>query len=265
MKFIKTEITDTINGLRSQLYQELTAPIDAMWEILYIASSQHYLIEENNRTIGYCCINEDKCLTQIFIIKDYLSLMVKVIKELISTDIIKSASLSSNEPVAFNSCLFHSKSVKTNTFCFEHLNQKIEVDTNLNIELVTMDDIPSIKVFLKEQVGMDDTFGYTENLVARKEIFMLKKSDTIVATSECRMSDSQPETADLGIIVNRDFQDKGLATQIMKMQVNRVLAAGRKPICSTTLDNIASRKAIEKSGFYCSNIIFDINFKDEIQ
>ena len=250
MKFTKTDITDTINSLRSQLYQELTAPIDAMWEILYIGSSQHYLIEDDNRTIGYCCINEEKCLTQIFIIKDYLALMEKVIKELISTDIIKSASLSSNEPVAFNSCLFHSKSVKTNTFCFEHLNQKIEVDTNINIELVATDDIPSVKEFLKEQVDMDDTFGYTENLVARKEIFMLKESNIIIATTECRMSDSQPEIADLGIIVNRDFQGKGLATQIMKMQVNRVLEAGRKPICSTTLDNIASRKAIEKSGFY---------------
>ncbi len=265
MKFTKTEITDTINGLRSQLYQELTAPIDAMWEILYIGSSQYYLIDHNNKTIGYCCINQEKCLTQIFLIKVYLSLMEEVIKELISTEIIKSASLSSNEPVAFNACLFHSKSVKTNTLCFEHLNQKIEAGTNFNIELVTIADIPSVKVFLKEQVGMDDNFGYTENLVARKELFLLKESGIIVATSECRMSDSQPQTADLGIIVNRDFQGKGLATQIMKMQVNRVLAAGRKPICSTTVDNITSRRAIEKSGFYCSNIIFDINFKDEIQ
>ena len=47
---------------------------------------------------------------------------------------------------------------------------------------------------------MDDTFGYTENLVARKVIFMVKESDVIIATRECRMSDTQPEIADLGII-----------------------------------------------------------------
>lgn len=265
MKFIKSEFTDTINGFRSQLYQEFTAPIDAMWELLYIGSSQHYLIEDNKTTLGYCCINDDKCLIQIYVIKEYLSLMENVLKELISRELVKSASLSSKESVAFNTCLFLAKSVKTNTFCFEHLNQKVELDANVNLELVISKDIPSIKVFLMEQVGMDDTFGYTENLVARKEIFMLKESDIILATSECRMSDTQPEIADLGIIVNRDFQGKGLATQIMKMQVNNVLAAGRKPICSTTFDNIASRKAIEKSGFYCSNIIFDISFSEEIQ
>lgn len=259
MNFIKTDITDTINNFRSHLYKSLKAPIDAMWEQLYIRSSQHYLIVEND-TLGYCCINEEGYLTQIFLTENHLALMEKVIQELISKGLIKSASLSSNEPVAFNSCLFHSKSVKTNTFCFEHLNKEIEVDSSLRIELVPEKDIPLVKLFLKKQVGMDDTFGYTENLVARKEIFMLKESETIVAISECRMSDSQPEIADLGIIVNRDFQGRGLATQIMKMQVNSVLQRGRKPICSTTLDNIASRKVIGKSGFYCSNIIFDINF-----
>ena len=52
MKFIKTDITKTITELRSQLYQELTAPIDAMWELLYINSAQHYLIKDTNQNMG---------------------------------------------------------------------------------------------------------------------------------------------------------------------------------------------------------------------
>lgn len=262
MNFIKTDNTETINNLRSQLYQKLTAPIDAMWEQLYIGTSQHYLIEKDETTIGYCCINDEGGLLQIFLLEEYNSNMNQVITALIESKLITSASLSSNEPISFNTCLSLSKGIKTNTFCFEHLNIPIDIESKLNVELVTSDDIPSVKAFLKEQVGMDDTFGYTENLVSRKEIFMVKESDVIIATSECRMSDSQPVIADLGIIVNRNFQGKGIATQVMQMQVNRVLKANRKPICSTTLDNIASRKAIEKSGFYCSNIIFDISLSD---
>lgn len=260
MNFIKSDITDTINNLRAKLYQKLTAPIDAMWEQLYVASSQHYLIENNNNTVGYCCINDAACLLQLFLEEAYYSQMDTVIQELIKSKLITTASLSSNEPIGFNACLIHSKSTKPNTFCFEHSNTAIEVNSTLDIELVSNAEIPAIKAFYKEQVGMDDTFGYTENLVSRKELFLVKESDVIIATSECRMSDSQPEIADLGIIVNRDYQGKGIATQVMQMQVNRALKAGRKPICSTTLDNIASRKAIEKSGFYCSNIIFDISF-----
>lgn len=260
MKFTKTNITDKINGLRSKLYQSLTTPIDAMWEQLYIGSSQHYLFEKDDSTMGYCCVNDKGNLLQIFLLDDYNSKMDQVITRLIGSKLISSASLSSNEPISFNACLANSKLIKTNTFCFEHSNKPMNPESILIIDLVSTDDIPAVKIFLKEQVGMDDTFGYTENLVSRKEIFMVKESSVIIATSECRMSDSQPEIADLGIIVNRDYHGRGIATQVMQMQVNRVLKAKRKPICSTTLDNIASRKVIEKAGFYCSSIIFDISF-----
>ena len=195
---------------------------------------------------------------QIFLLEENNSKIEQVITALIDSKLITSASLSSNEPISFNACLSLSKSIKVNTFCFEHTGNTVDIDSTLKVELGKIDDIPSVKAFLKEQVGMDDTFGYTENLVARKEIYLVKKADVIIATSECRMSDSQAEIADLGIIVNSDFQGKGIATQVMQMQVNRVFKAKRKPICSTTLDNVAARKAIERSGFYCSNIIFDI-------
>lgn len=262
MNFKKTEDIETINNFRSKLYQKLTAPIDGMWEQLYIASAQHYLIENENKTIGYCCINNEKSLLQLFLLEEYNSRMEHVITALVDSELITSASLSSNEPISFNTCLSLSKSIKANTFCFEHTGIPVDIDSTLKVELVTNDDIPAVKAFLKEQVGMDDTFGYTENLVSRNEIYVVKEADEIIATSECRMSDSQSDIADLGIIVIRDFQGKGIATQVMQTQVNRVLKANRKPICSTTLENVAARKAIEKSGFYCSNIIFDIALSD---
>lgn len=260
MNFTKTENTETIFGLRSKLYQKLTAPIDAMWEQLYIESSQHYLIENNNQEFGYCCINNERCLIQIFLLEEYKSKMELTIRALIESKLITSASLSSNEPIAFNTCLLLSKSIQPNTYCFEHPNITMDIESSLKVESVTIDNIPAVKEFLKLQVGMDDTFGYTENLVSRKEIFMVKEKDVIIATSECRMSDSQNDIADLGIIVNKKFRGKGIATQVMQMQVNRVIKANRKAICSTTLDNISSKKAIEKAGFYCTHIIFDIFF-----
>ncbi|MDX2415600.1 MAG: GNAT family N-acetyltransferase, partial [Bacteroidales bacterium] len=218
--------------------------------------------EKDGATWGYCCISDEACLLQVFLLEEYTVKMELVIAQLIESKLISSASLSSNEPIAFNACLSLSKSIKINTFCFEHSNKPMDIESALNIELVSSDDIPAIKLFLKEEVGMDDTFGYTENLVSRKEIFMVKESDVIIATSECRMSDSQADIADLGIIVNKDYQGRGIASEVMQLQVNRVLETNRKPICSTTLENAAARKAIEKAGFYCSNIIFDIRFTD---
>ncbi|MCG8329215.1 MAG: GNAT family N-acetyltransferase [Chitinophagales bacterium] len=261
MKFIKTENTGIIPEYRKALYQKLGTPIDAMWELLYIASSQHYIIENEEETIGYCCIDSSDSLLQLYLKDDFNYLIEKVIKTLIDEGLIRSARLSSSEPVTFNICLLHSKSINTNTFCFQHANKQIRFEPTLKLEPVSEEEIPAIKVFLKEEVGMDDTFGYTENLVNRGEIYRAKEGATIIATSECRLSDTQKEYADLGMIVKSDYRGRGLATQILMTQVNRVLEMGRKPICSTTIDNIASRKAIERAGFYCTNIIFDISFK----
>jgi len=260
MRFIKTDHQDSITILRKKLYARLKAPIDAMWELLYINSSQDYLITNKDEVLGYCCIDAEGCLTQIYLEDSHLSKMTPVIKQLISSTLIKSASLSSNEPIGFNTCLSLSKSIKINTYCFEHLNSPIHINNPLPIAQGTLEDIPSVKAFYKAQIGMNDTFGYTENLISRREVGLVKEFDNIVATTECRMSDSQPEIADLGIIVSKEQRGKGLATTIMQMQVNRVLDAGRRPICSTTADNISSKKVIEKSGFYCATIIFDIKF-----
>lgn len=260
MKFTQTDNIEEIKELRIQLYQNLTAPIDAMWELLYIAHSTHFLIENESKIIGFCAVDDAKSLVQFFIKPQYNHIINNAIISLIQLEIIKSAKLSSNEPLAFNACLNLSKSINTNTYCFQYSNSDTKTTSTLKLDLVTLQDIPVIKSFLKEQVGMDDTFGYTENLVERKEIYMLKDADAIIATSECRRSDTQLNIVDLGVIVNKLYQGKGIATQILIWQANRVLNSKRKPICSTTVDNIASKKAIEKAGFYSSNIIFDINF-----
>jgi len=260
MNFLKTDDTLAVNGFRSELYKKIKAPIDAMWEQLYIASSQDYLIEKEAETIGYCCIDDHKSLKQIFLVEDSNYLMSDVVQSLIDSGFISSASLSSNEPISFNACLLLSKSIQSNTFCFEYSNRQIENGAILNIDSVSVEDITAVQAFMKEQIGFDDTFGYTENLVERKESYLLKESNIIIATSECRLSDSQKDVADLGVIVHKDHQGKGLATQILKQQAKRAQEAYRRPICSTTFDNKASKKAIENAGFYCSNIIFDINF-----
>ena len=136
MNFLKPDDALAINGFRSELYKNITAPINAMWEQLYIASSQDYLIEKEAETIGYCCIDDNNSLKQIYLNEDFNYLMSEVVQSLLDSELVSFASLSSNEPISFNACLFHSKSIQTNTFCFEYSNRQIENGAILNIELV---------------------------------------------------------------------------------------------------------------------------------
>jgi len=261
MNFIKTENT-SITAYRAELYKRFTSPLDDMWQDLYIASSQAYLIEFDKQTIGYCCIDDKKTLLQIFLIEDLNYAMDKVIESLIESELISSASLSTIEPVSFNSCLAHLKSIKTNTYCFKYSNSQLKNDSLLHVEVVSKKDINTLKAFYKNHVGFDDNFGYVKNRVERKELYMIKEAGNIIATGECRLSDTQADVADVGMAVNKDYRKKGIGTQVLRQMAIKAQEAKRQAICSTTLDNIPSRKAIEKAGFYCSHIIFNINFSD---
>ncbi len=260
MNFIKTENTDTVNNFRKALYKTFVAPLDSMWQDLYIASSQPYLIERDGQQIGYCCIDSNEALLQLFVNKENRHLVRDTVRDLIDSSLISSASLSAIEPVSFNACLFHSKSIQTNTLCYEYSNKDLDNENTLNVELVTTQYSNAIRSYYKDHVGFDDTFGYVDNLVSRKELFMALEDDTIIATGECRLSVTQLDYADVGVSVNTKHRKKGLATKMLQQMAHKAIEQNRNPICSTTIDNIGSQKAIEKAGFYCSNIIFDIKF-----
>ncbi len=262
MKFIKTTPDSTIQHFRAQLYAEFNAPLDAMWELLHIALSSTYLIKEANKTIGYCCIDPEKSLNQIYLTPSHKYLMREVLESLISSELILSARLSSIEPIAFNTCLALAKSIDTNTFNYRHSDeQKQEVaDLPLGLRPIRQDDLDTVKLYLKEEIGFDDQFGYVENLLERQEMYLIEEAGELIATGECRLSDTQRQYADVGMIVKQSQRKQGLGAKVLSELAALAKTKGRIPICSTTVDNIGSQKAIAKAGFYHTSTIFDMRF-----
>lgn len=262
MNFHKTTADPTIQQFREQLYREFTAPLDAMWELLHIASSETYLIKDEDLTLGYCCIDSENSLNQIYLINSHKYLMDNVLEALIRSGLANSAKLSSIEPLSFNACLARAEKIKINTFNYHHNDgQKQElVDTSISLRPITENDLGAVKSYFNTEIGFNDQFGYTENLLERHEMYVIEEAGELIATGECRMSDTQPQYADVGMIVKQSQRGKGLGAKVLSELAKLARSKGRLPICSTTVDNIGSQKAIRKAGFHCSSIIFDIGF-----
>ena len=262
INFNKSEITKEIVNYRKELYASFVAPLDGMWEALYIANATSYLIKYKEEEIGYCCIDEDKSLNQLFLIATHRYLMNAIVTELINSNRIVSAHLSSIESTSFNTCLLFAKSIQTNTinYTFSSAQEKKVSTGILNLNTANIQDGDKIRAFFKKEIGFDDSFGYTDNLINRGEIYVVEEGDEIIATGECRLSDSQPKYADVGMVVKQDNRKKGLGTSVLSELANIANKKNRIPICSTTLENVASQKAIERAGFYNSHTIFKIEF-----
>lgn len=261
MNFKETEINDTILSLRKSLYNELSAPIDGMWESLYIANATHYLIISEDEIKGYCCIDEDASLLQLYLIDSYKNKINAVIDELIQTKLIRKAKLCSSEAIAFNACLERSKTIEKDTINYHSTKDSLKnLKSSLSYRLAKSEDIESIKAFFKAEISFDDSFGYTENLVTRREIYLFEEDKKIIATGECRLSDTQKEFADIGMIVKISKRGQGLGAKVLNEMALKAIASDRKAICSTTMDNIASQKAIESIGFFQRDIYFKMVF-----
>ena len=262
ISFKKSELTKDIVNYRKQLYTSFIAPLDGMWEALYIANATSYLIKKDGGEIGFCCIDEDKSLNQIFLLTTHRYLMNAIVRELINANRIVSAHLSSIEPTSFNTCLFFAKSIQANTinYTFSSAQEKKVSAGTLNLNTANIQDGDNIRAFFKKEIGFEDSFGYTDNLINCGEIYVVEEGNEIIATGECRLSDSQPKYADVGMVVKQDNRKKGLGTSVLSELVNIANKNNRIPICSTTVENVASQKAIERAGFYNSHTIFKIDF-----
>ena len=260
--FSKSELTKNIINYRKELYTSFIAPLDGMWEALYIANATSYLIKSKGDEIGYCCIDKDKSLNQIYIKATHCYLMNMIISELINNNMIVSAHLSSIEPISFNISLILAKSTQVNTinYTFSSEQEKVVSIAMLDLNKASQQDTDRIKVFFKNEIGFDDSFGYTQNLIQRGEIYIVEEDNVIIATGECRLSESQLNYADVGMVVKNTDRKKGLGTKVLSELVKIALEKKRKPICSTTVDNIASQIAIERAGFYNSHTIFKMDF-----
>ena len=103
--------------------------------------------------------------------------------------------------------------------------------------------------------------GYLENLIARKELYALRENGEILATGEIRVSDSQPPFADLGVITRRQFRGRGVAAYLLGRLADQCLERKLRPICSTTVDNIASQRAIAKAGFLARHRLLEVQLR----
>jgi len=262
INFNKSEITEEIINYRKQLYSSFTAPLDGMWEALYVANANSYFIKKQEEEIGYCCIDQGKSLNQLFLKESHRYLMNTIVTELINTKMIISAHLSSIEPTSFNTCLLFSKSIQAHTINYTFSSeQEKRVNTDvLNLNKACTQDSDRIRTFFKSEIGFEDSFGYTENLIQRGEIYIVEEENIIIATGECRLSDSQQKYADVGMVVKNTNRKKGLGTKVLSELINISNRNNRSPICSTTVDNIASQKAIERAGFFNSHTIFKMDF-----
>ncbi|MEH6405150.1 MAG: GNAT family N-acetyltransferase [Sneathiella sp.] len=265
---IKKIPLDQITQLKQSYMKLTTAPLDGMWLTGFVPMATHYGFFEQTELVGFCCLNADGYLLQFFINSQFRDQTAQVFKNLVGNRYntvppLSGAFTSTAEPFVLALCLDNFSNFEVNALMFElphNGNFSENFQAEVSLKTLEMGGLEPAVDFAHAAIGAPKEWlvGYYGTLIKRQELFGLWQDNVLIATGEARGYDEfQTEYADLGVIVAKAEQNKGLATKILKTLAHQTRKNGLTPICSTEATNIPAQKAISKAGFFSQNRIIE--------
>ncbi len=254
-----------INRMTLEYYKNLLAPMDDMWEKSIIFVSDYYKIAVGTKVVGYFCLTAHNEIVQYYIKNQYQKRAKDIFVQVLKDMEIKKAFVSTLEPRFFNLCLDNNKTMQTHTYLYRDMFKATHSNPikNAKFNLATMDEYQEVLQYERENIGQDGDWvePYFENVIERQELFLLRVKNEIIGTGELRPSESHKTHANVGVTVGSEYRRQDIAsfvlTYLKDMCYNRELIA----ICSTTVDNIGSQKAIEKAGLHPYHRVVEVTFE----
>ena len=267
----KNESIEQLAELKQQYIDQTTAPLDGMWLTGFVPMATHFGFYENEKLVGFCCINDEGYLLQFYLCPDKQDQAPLLFDSILTQNDLPigkviGAFASTAEPQYLLHCLDNFSSFEVNALMHQlEKSAKVvqEQEPILQMTVVQSEQLTELVDFAKTNIGAPEQWltGYYTNLINRQELFGFWQNGRLLATGESRGYDEyQISYADLGVIVSKSARGKGLATKVLKKLITITEAKGLNPICSTEKSNIGAQKAISRAGFIADNRIIQFSY-----
>lgn len=254
-------VSSPLPDLKTTWLQTLTAPQDGMWES-FTNHAQHWQIQQDEAIIGYAAVNEEACLLQFYLKPEWRPDGLPIFAAFIEAQNIRTALIGTNNPHCLSLALHFQKQVEVDTYLFSDFFPTEPKEINGDLRFAKKSDLSRIVDFCYMSMGAPREWlkGYIGDLIAKGEIQLLEEGGDIMGTCEVRKSESNPQVADVGMVVAPAQRKRGVGTYLLGRAKATALAWGRRPICSCEKGNIGSLKSIQKNGFRSVHQILRMKF-----
>ena len=268
INIIKIEQLEKLNELKAEYIKQATAPLDGMWLCGFVPMADHFGFYKNEELIGFCCINSDGYLLQFYVNQPNHALADDIFTSILNKENgvigdVTGAFSSTAETHYLSLCLDHAAKTQVNTLMYQQIEKEVKQKTDLPMAAATAEQLAEFVEFAKANIGAPEEWvtGYYANLISRQELFGYWKNNELLAAGECRLfNEHQTDHADLGMVVAESERGQGIAAQVLTYLIALANGKGLTAMCSTEKTNIASQKAITRSGLTSSHRIVQFDF-----
>jgi len=256
---------DDLADLRRGYLASLAAPLDGMWETFAAMGRQLELRSAGERA-GYFSLNDAGQLLQFHVAAPFENAAAQLFAAVIARDGVRGAMVSTADPLFLGLCLDIQQALRMHTFLYQDHHRgeaALEGGAEASLDAVEAGELEAIAGFQRDSLEQDPgdwLVGYLEHLIGRHELYALRLEGEILGTGEARVSDSQPPFVDLGVITVRRHRGRGVASHVLGRLKQLCYERELVPICSTTVENAGSMRAIAKAGFVSRHRILEVAF-----
>ena len=267
MRFTLLDRFETIQQVRTDYLHTLLGPMDGMWEKSIISQATFWEIQDQKRHVGHFCLDSRKYLLRFSLIQEYQIQAQEIFQKIVSTYELHSAITSTIEPLYFALCLDFQNSITSQSYLFRD-HKRIQAPVDLlthSFRKAEKKEFAALVRFYQENTEGPGEWiePFLHERLNREEVFVSSSQHGLIATGECIPSQRQPPYADVGMVVSQSYRGTGLGTSVLLHLKEHCYEVGWKPICSCTVDNHASKKAIERAGFLSEHRMVKITFSRE--
>ncbi len=248
MKIIQSNL-EQIKAWRNNYFRSLTLFQELYLELMII-DSDHYLLQESNTTIGYAICRRDGILIEFYLLDATVPECSVYFKQVIEELSVKNVYCKSFDHLLLNCCLLQSYPYSLLGVLYrDHHIQRSQTNTDL---IMKRADRSSVEWIMKQDDTIKELFETEDQLrlfIQNDDVFLFLINDRLVGCGTVLKTHKDWDFCDLGVWVHSRFRKRGIATSILSKLRLFAVEKGLTPSCGCAIDNIASQKAIEKSGF----------------
>lgn len=257
---IKIEKTDfaEIDSLRMDYLNSLSEFQELYLEMM-VENSACYTIIGNGISVGYAILTMDNILVEFYLIEEFIHHSDDYFKTLIHELSVSKIYCKSFDYLLLTCCLRNSFGYTLEGTLFRNYieTNAFPVD-DLTIRYADYTDYPFL---LQQKDELYETPQELETFVKGHNIIMFHKNNQLLGCGYLIKIHPNWNYYDIGMWVNTDFRKQGVATRIISYLKDTCLKNNWRPICGCAIDNVASKKTLEKNGFRSKHslIKFDTN------
>jgi hypothetical protein len=248
MEITQTTI-DTIKKLRNQYFNSLPQFQELFIELM-VKDSDFYMLRKDFVEIGYVIKNHEGTLIEFYVANKYIPkgnvYFSQVLRDLSITGIY----CKSFDPLLLGNCLKSGLSYSLLGLLYRHyVGPLIKKDPEIKMKKA---DLSSVGFLLGQKGSIEELFETEQQLmdfIINEHVFEFYNNEGFMGCGMVIRTHPDWDFCDLGVWVQPSKRGNAFGSQIIIYLREFALKNNLKPSCGCAIENVASQKAIEKSGF----------------